>query len=365
MDTFDNNFFAELNVIIKTWLENDLNKLYYKELKKIVPLAFIIINNTPILKEMKINEYVSINDSIKLVIQFFNSINPEYAYIIQNIINLEKSPFNGREDFSVKFYRVFDRDSEYYNEKCEYRDSFVNLNGEVHIRYFNSITDAFTIAHEMTHKISYPYKQFNFIKLFLAETTSTEIEFLLYDYLMRRELFIKDCNLNMVNIFAIMYKEAFKVVFDYTLLKLYEENNNHLNLQILLNYLSTLGNETILYKLFNIYGLSYLRSIVKNNNLHFKSSQRYVIGILVTCDFYKRKKQGENVLNELFKLIDILGRGYTTERDFDELKSFLPIIDGNGFNISDSYLERLTMSYKSVLEEVLNKQDILENNKEL
>jgi len=59
-----------------------------------------------------------------------------------------------------------------------------------------------------------------------------------------------------------------------------------------------------------------------------------------------------------------LGRGYTTERDFDELKSFLPIIDGNGFNISDSYLERLTMSYKSVLEEVLNKQDILENNKE-
>ena len=76
MDTLDNNFFAELNVIIKTWLENDLNKLYYKELKKIVPLAFIIINNTPILKEMKINEYVSINDSIKIVIQFFNSINP-------------------------------------------------------------------------------------------------------------------------------------------------------------------------------------------------------------------------------------------------------------------------------------------------
>ena len=60
-----------------------------------------------------------------------------------------------------------------------------------------------------------------------------------------------------------------------------------------------------------------------------------------------------------------MGRGYTTERDFDELKSFLPIIDENGFNISDSYLERLTISYKSVLEEVLNKQEVLENNKGL
>ena len=365
MNNIDDSFFDKLNDIIKTWLENGINNLAVEELEKIVPLAFVIIDNTPILKEMKTNEYVNINDSINLVIDFLESINPEYAYRLQNIINLEKGTLNGEEDFSVKFYRVFDMDTEYYDDKSKCRNSFVNWNGEVHISYNNTINDAFSIAHEMTHKFSNAYKQFNFIKWFLAETTSTEMEFLLYDYLMSRGLFKKDNNINIINIFAITYKEAFKVIFDYTLLKLYKENNNHINITILLNYLDTLDEKSVLYKLFNKFTMFYLRSIVKENNLHFKTSQRYVIGTIVACDFYKRKQQGENVLNELFKLIDILGRGYAIQKYFDELKSFLPIIDVSGFNINESFLERLITSYKSVLEEVLNKQDILENGKGL
>ena len=138
MDELDDEFFEKLNETISTWLYSATCKIYEEELSKIVCLAHVIIDNTPYLDEddkEHEEEHVDINDSINLVIEFFNSINPEYAYRMQNIINLEKDTFNGKEDFSVRFHRFINKG----------KSSFVKGDGEVHISYNNNIGDAFSI----------------------------------------------------------------------------------------------------------------------------------------------------------------------------------------------------------------------------
>jgi len=351
----DDDFFIKLNDIFDKWLDLDINQVYFNELQNIVLLARLVIDNTPNIDDIRVlEEYININDTIKLVIDFFERINPDYAYRIQNIISQEKNVYNGKEDYSVKFY-----------SKNKVRDSSIESDGRVKVSFDNTIADSISLAHEMTHKLSSPYEQNSFIKLFLVEVSSIEIELLLYDYLINNNLYKKDINSRMIDRFLNVYNSACNVLFEYTLLKLYIDNDRYISKQIFMDYIRSMDKSSKLFNIFINLAPKHLLFIYNTESLIFNVSQMYVIGLVLACDFHRSLKNNKNVLNELFKLIDILGKGHPDLNDIKVLQKFIPIIGNSSslFDINDDVLNRLTESYKSELEELLVFQENLNKGK--
>ena len=102
------DYYNKLNSSIQNSI-NDYGLQYHlKYFDEIVKLAYIIIENTPKLDLKEYSSNVSLNTSIQTVVNFFNSIKPEYSYMFQNILQ-EKNIYNDKEDYSVKFYKILDK----------------------------------------------------------------------------------------------------------------------------------------------------------------------------------------------------------------------------------------------------------------
>ena len=80
------DYYNKLNSSIQNSI-NDYGLQYHlKYFEEIVKLAYIIIENTPKLDLKEYSSNVSLNTSIQTVVNFFNSIKPEYSYMFQNIL---------------------------------------------------------------------------------------------------------------------------------------------------------------------------------------------------------------------------------------------------------------------------------------
>lgn len=169
---------------------------------------------------------MSLNNSIKPVIDFFDSIKPEYSYMFQNILQ-EKNTYNDKDDYSVKFYKILDKEqTDEYTEQHRNNKSEVRKDGFVHIDYVENSDDIFTITHEITYKFSQPKNQDSTIKQFLGETSTITMEFLLQYY------FLKDTNYGVEEVIvrknnrlSETYDDAGAIIFENILLKLYKQNN--------------------------------------------------------------------------------------------------------------------------------------------
>ena len=209
------DYFEELSSIIKNTL-NDKN-LYYelKYLDEIEKLAKIIVDNTPKLKIKKYSNYVSLNESIINVIDFFDSFNKDYSNYFQNILREKQNDLNISR-YSFNFNK---RKEEHILGNSESR-----INGSVYINYSETLSDTYALVHEVTHKFSQPKNQNSTIKSFFGEASSIIMEFLMQDYLLNNKDYDlkeiikeKEIRLFMTELTAenfIIINELIKLLFD-------------------------------------------------------------------------------------------------------------------------------------------------------
>lgn len=344
------SYYDKLNEAIKNSLsDKDLQYqlLYFDE---IVKLAIMIINNTPRLEFKGYTTDVSLNASIDNVIRFLNTIKPEYAYMLENILR-EVGTYRGKDDYSVRFYRVLDNKA---------NDSYVRTDGFVHIDYSNTLDDTFTLVHEITHKFSQPKNQDSTIKQFLGETSTISMEFLLEDYLLKntdydnREVLIRKNNR-----LATTYDDALGLLFENILLKLYKQNNNCITQEMLLNYLNSMDKNSRIYELFLERGERYLNDIVKKGCLQLYKRQRYVIGTVLASYFHNKIKNDKEMINVLCYLIDILGHtDFLAEEDLRILSNLdIPIVKHGNLSISEDDIITLIDCYRNEVSDVMPYQN--------
>lgn len=209
------DYFEELSSIIKNTL-NDKN-LYYelKYLDEIEKLAKIVVDNTPKLKIKKYSNYVSLNESIINVIDFFDSFNKDYSNYFQNILREKQDNLNISR-YSFNFNK---RKEEHILGNSESR-----INGSVYINYSETLSDTYALVHEVTHKFSQPKNQNSTIKSFFGEASSIIMEFLMQDYLLNNKDYDlkeiikeKEIRLFMTELTAenfIIINELIKLLFD-------------------------------------------------------------------------------------------------------------------------------------------------------
>lgn len=345
------NYYDKLNLAIKNSLNDTLfqHQLYY--FGEIVKLANIVIENTP---EICIKDYslvVPLNTSIQIAISFFNTINPNYSNMFQNIL-WEKNTYDNKEYYSVKFHKV-----KHPRESM----SEVRADGYVHLSYSDTLDDVFSICHEITHRFSAPKNQTSIIKQFLGETSTICIEFLLQDYLIDNEEYCSDEILKRKNnrLMFYTYDDAGSMIFEHILLQLYKKNNNYITEDILLKYLDSIDKNTNLYKLMIHRGMRYLNEIVVSGHLNFPQRQRYVIGALLASDFHNKIKSDPQKISQLCDLIDILGHtDLSTEDDLKKLSTLdIPIVKNGKLSINESDIIRLSSCYKNEVLDVMSYQN--------
>jgi len=84
------DYYNRLNLAIQNSI-NDYGLQYHlKYFDEIVKLSYIIIENTPELDLKGYSSNVSLNTSIQIIINFFNSIKSEYSCMFQNILQEKK-----------------------------------------------------------------------------------------------------------------------------------------------------------------------------------------------------------------------------------------------------------------------------------
>lgn len=267
-------YFNKLNEGIKNTIKD--NNLYFqlKYLDEVVKLAYIIIENTPELNRKQNIENIPLNTSLETAIGFFSTINKEYSSLFYNMLHQESNS-------NLSFSKI----SEGKNQ------SRVTKDGHVYIEYENSLDDVFTIVHETTHKFSYVKNNNSIIKQFLGETPPITMEFLLQDYLLEKYPNKKEEILTRKNNrLKETYDDAVAIIFENTLLKLYEENNNQITNDILLKFLQSMDKDSKIYELFLMRGPNYLDEIITSKTLSFPKRQRYVIGTLLASNMYHEIK---------------------------------------------------------------------------
>lgn len=326
-------------------LQHQLN--YFDEIAK---LAKIIIDNTPILETKEYLSTVPLNTSVQTVLDFLYTVKPEYSYMFQNILQ-EKNLYDGREDYSIRFYRILDNN---------HNKSEVRKDGFVHIDYSETLDDTFTVGHEITHKFSQPKNQDSIIKQFLGETSTISIEFLLQDYLLENTSYdSNEIATRKNNRLVETYEDAGAVLFENILLNLYKQNNNCITQDILLNYLNSLDKNSKIYQLLSTRGERYLNEIVNSGSLQFHKRQRYVIGTILASDFHNKIKDNPEKISELCYLIDILGHtDLLADNDLKILSSLdIPIINNGKLSVSENDIIRLSNCYMNEVTDVLNYQN--------
>ena len=334
------NYYDKLNQIIKdSLIDKSLYSQFYY-FNDVANLSSIIIENTNLTEYKDYETKVPLESSVEIVKNFFSSINKEYASMFQNILQ-EENIYDNKRIYSVQFHKI---------PKCQRNNSLVRKDGLVIIDYDETLDDVYTVAHEFTHKFSQPKNQNSTIKQFLGETTSLTIEFLLQDYLLKKTLYDEDeIKVRKNNRLLAVKDDAAAIIFEHTLLKLYQQNNGCLNQDILLNYLESMDKDSEIYKLFSKNGYDYLNDIVKNGTLSFPKRQRYVIGTLLASDLHDKIENDKTNIKQLVSLITILGKtDLTMDRDLKSLTTLdLPLINNGKIEINDNTLTNLTACYKN------------------
>ena len=349
--------YEKVNQIIEQRITNRSLSIIVKHIDEITKLANLILEKTPnnIIKKYS-NIYISINDSVKYANFFFLSINPEYSYRFQNILQ-ERSTYNFEEKPSVTFNKV--SNEHYILEKAGQKsalDSKINYFGSLNINYYDNTIDTFILVHEITHKFSFTKNKRSKIKMFLTELSPITMEFLLDDFLKKNTDFdIQEIAIYKNNRFRLARTAANNFIYESIIIKLYMQNNNHISEEIIDNYIIHMDKNSKLYENFKKNIEKYIIEIANNEFMSIFMSQKYIIGILFTTYIYEQIQSDKAKTNEFFTLINLLGNAsYETEQDLEKIKnlSILPFYGQKKLTINDEVLQKLSNSYEQELNKV-------------
>ena len=352
--------YSKLNEIIKKSLTDYTIKYQVDYFDEIVKLAIIIIKNTDDLDKKDYQFNVDLNTSIEITTNFFKNLNSKYADMFLNILN-ETNTYDKKEDYSVRFYKLLkENQPDEYVGQHRNKNSFVDINGQVHIDYSETLEDVFTIAHEMTHKFSQPKNQNSLIKSFLGEVTTISVELLLEDYLYQNTNYGEEILNYKNNRIIDTFDDASAIIFENILVKLYLKNNEKLDENILIDFLNLMDKNSKLYRLFLKRGLSYLNEIMKSGSLQFYKRQRYVIGLVLASYIHDKIKNNPENKNILCHLIEILGNSdINMLKDLELLEKLdIPIIKNNQISIDEDKINLLSETYRKEINNILSNQKV-------
>lgn len=320
------NLYDRLNKILRSTIENSTT---LTELYDAYNLSKIIFDSKPISINHNFTQTLSLNESIDTSYNFFNSIDPMYANQLLNIIMYEKIDNKP----AVKFDRIKRIGNIIFNF------SGLDEKGNVYISYSNTIMDICTIVHESTHKFSTQYNEESIIKDQLCEVPTITMEFKLREYLLKNTNYNKnDIEYIGKHRIKLTYEATLNILFETLLVGLYIENG-YVDEKNLTEYINSLKFNAIINKKHE-----YLKQIYENNNLMFKTLQRYVIGTLLGIYISEQ----DNNIDILNKLISILGNSdITHNRDIILINKLnLPCIKDGSICVTNSELDILANAFK-------------------
>lgn len=330
------NYYERLNQAIKNTLNNPALKYQLQYFDEITKLANIIIENTSSIEVKQHTTTIPLTTSIITIFEFLSTLPKTSPALIQTTI----------QDPAISFQRI---------APTSINKSQVHEDGSINIDFYETLDDVFTIGHEFTHKLSHQKNNRSTIKQFLGEVPTITVEFLLQDYLQQHTDYPdEEITIRKSNRISSTLEDAYAIIFENTLLKLYEQNNNCITEQVLQDYLDSLDPSSREFQVFSTKGPQYLNDIIASNSLQFYKRQRYVIGTLLASIIHQQIKSNKENYDQLIELIDILGHDDATlEQDLTKLGNLnIPIIHNQTISISSQDIETLTSSYKTELDDV-------------
>ncbi len=351
----------DLTELVKDHINIILNEVYKKfddeetVIKEyILPittnLVTIILNEKELPKVNEQSLNININDSLKIVYEFLITINKDFAERFLNTMNAPLLDENNQEiDKQIKFI---------YNsqEKGSYLD---DKTGQIVIYYNNTSDDIIFILHEFVHQLAYQneIEKTNIprtLDYLLAEVPTITFEFLIIDYLKNLN---NDLSYWLKERLHNTYESAQKIDFEYQLYKLYKENNDYIDLNIIGNYLQKDISKYQGQEFFDNF-IPIIRIAAptdKANNLGFYQAQEYVLGTLLACELYNKIKNKQLNIQNLVDLINILGNNDLNLKEDVKLleKMKIPIIKNYDLIFNEKIKEELTSNYKTFIKDNL------------
>lgn len=307
---------------------NTVMKLVEMTLKK--PFAY---------QKLKYQTKVDLNTSIDIIYNFFTEINPNYGNQFLNIL---------RETIEDNKYFV-----EF--EKSD-KNSYVDGKGKVYIYYNETLDDTYSIMHEIIHKFSTQKNQTSSIKKLLGEIPTITFEYLLEDYLLKKTSFKKDeILINKYNSLIANTDKCLEVFTEYNLIKMYQKNEK-INDEIINKHLSIFDKKDLEYQTLNELLEPVIDKILDKKYLSFIILNRYIIAY-ITGIYLKNKIEIDKNLEELFTLINILGKNdITKEEDIKIINNLnLPFTYEDNIKITDENIKILKKGY---LREISNYKNL-------
>ena len=250
---------------------------YYKNVSQIIYSEYKEYHEELIEKRNKIN-YMSLNETLKIVKDFLMKINPEYSRLLEKLMN------NG-------VINLYDINDEYKFKEYGDEAYYARHDGKhtINVPLYHDINDAFTIVHEFMHYIVC-LNGVSVDGFLLTEAISISHEMLFYDYLKQNKLYeeylaspialrllsIKDKSNAMLNVIKEYESERSKS-FMLTTLEESSENasKNFYDLSAKIIYLT---GETLAIQIYHYYKLGLitiedLQELIRliNNNEHLES----------------------------------------------------------------------------------------------
>ena len=280
--------------IINNTLNDERICEYLSNIEQVKDFSYIVIKNTDKPTKNTYKNYIDINESIRCVGNFFNSIDKNLGSMYENIIQ-EKNNYNGIETTSVKFFHL-------PKECVDFNRSGLKNDGSVIVDYSELLYDMYIIAHEITHKFSFQKNNNSKINGLIREVPSITMELLLEDYLLKNTQYSRDEILvNRNNELYELYNNSLKFMYEYIILDLYDRKG-YISRDIVEDYIkkeySDISDKLLEEKDET---LNYLKQY---NKLGFYKRQRYILGMLFAINM---SKNFNNDYSELFNLISVLG----------------------------------------------------------
>lgn len=283
--------YEEINNIIDEFIKDEQSKEYIKRFDYVEKLSEKVLKmkKTTITSETY-SRKIDLNETIKIVYNFFKSIDISMANQFMNIISYVDENNKPCVNFIPK--------NNYEQE------SFVDINGIVHFYYSNTPEDIFDLGHEVLHVMNRSIVNtkdgltMTMTNNYFTEAVSLLYEELIGDFVVRNE-YITENDFNILKCKRLRNTKfcALNIIFELELIKMKlkgikisEENFTEL--------LNSYDKPSIKYIIMSegYKDISELMTI-SENGLKVISSQRYVIGAILTKELLNSTSVKDDFIN--------------------------------------------------------------------
>lgn len=316
-----------------------------------------------------INNHIDINESIKIVCDFLKEIdiNLYYNFIDlmyfcpNNMIFYNKQSKNELLEFKHNNNLISETSYEFYKEKYNHLSN-VNYNGIMTINYENNINDVFTIVHELVHKIYLENKNlslYNDYDYLFFECPAMIIEFMLYDYLIKNNIYIKEANEYIHNRISSIRNYANNILFRLMLIEIIKKYDM-INSNLIDQEIENLEDSELKEDFYELKE-SYYLDIIQNRKFDIFTPFQYEMGLYISLYLVKKYKT-----KTLLKYINILSRmafnNCETNKELNKCNLyFIEKIEDSTLYINKQVLEE--MNAECIKSEINNLEMLLKYTK--